>query len=357
MGEVPAGVFLHASGLCESSSVGAGTRIWAFAHVLPGAVIGADCNICDHVFVENDVVVGDRVTVKSGVQLWDGVRLGHDVFVGPNATFTNDKGPRSKQYPERFLQTVVSDGASIGANATILPGVKIGRNAMVGAGAVVTKDVPPNAVVYGNPARIHGYAGAENVLRGSSVTAPDVEDVLSERPLVGGAQLVRLRRADDMRGSLTALEFSEGLPFTPTRLFSVFGVPSAEVRGEHAHRVCHQLMFCLAGSLSVLVDDGLGLRDEVRLDDPALGPLSPADDLGQPVRLLSRTRSLIVLASHPYDPADYIRGYDEFLAAEAGLAAAGVGDPIQIERCLRPPDEQEPVGLGVGELQREARKI
>lgn len=149
--------FQHPQSLVETERVGQGTRVWAFTHILPGAVIGEDCNICDHVFVENDVVVGNRVTVKSGVQLWDGVRLEDDVFIGPNATFTNDLFPRSKQYPEAFNRTLVEKGASIGANATLLAGIRIGSNAMVGAGAVVTKDVPPNAIVMGNPARIKGY--------------------------------------------------------------------------------------------------------------------------------------------------------------------------------------------------------
>src|SRR3954468_13518903 len=108
-------VFVHPQALCESSTVGENTRIWAFAHVLGGATIGRDCNICDHVFVENDVVIGDRVTVKCGVQLWDGVRLEDDVFIGPNATFTNDIFPRSKNYPASFGQTWVRTGASIGA--------------------------------------------------------------------------------------------------------------------------------------------------------------------------------------------------------------------------------------------------
>lgn len=148
--------FVHPQGICETSDVGDGTRIWAFAHVLAGARIGADCNICDHVFVENDVVVGDRVTVKSGVQLWDGLRVGDDVFIGPNATFTNDPFPRSKVYEHETSATWVEYGASIGANATILPGLTIGSRAMVGAGAVVTHDVPANAIVVGNPARIVG---------------------------------------------------------------------------------------------------------------------------------------------------------------------------------------------------------
>src|SRR3954463_7652585 len=120
-------IFVHPHALCESTTIGENTRIWAFAHVLPGARIGKECNICDHVFIENDVVVGDRVTIKCGVQLWDGLRVADDVFIGPNVSFTNDRFPRSKKYPESFPRTLVRTGASIGANATILPGVSIGE--------------------------------------------------------------------------------------------------------------------------------------------------------------------------------------------------------------------------------------
>lgn len=137
-------------------NVGSRTRVWQFVVILPGAVIGDDCNICSHCFVENDVMVGDRVTVKSGVQLWDGVRLEDDVFVGPNVTFTNDRMPRSRVRANAFAQTVVRRGASIGGGATILPGIEIGERAMVGAGAVVTRDVPERAIVAGNPARVIG---------------------------------------------------------------------------------------------------------------------------------------------------------------------------------------------------------
>ncbi|MBC3882227.1 N-acetyltransferase [Undibacterium sp. LX40W] len=145
---------IHPSSDVQSSQIGAGTRIWQFVVVLSGAKLGADCNICSHCLIENDVIVGDRVTVKSGVQLWDGIRIEDEVFIGPNVTFSNDRFPRSKQYPEAFLQTIVKTGASIGANATLLPGITIGRYAMIGAGSVVTKDVPDHALVVGNPARI-----------------------------------------------------------------------------------------------------------------------------------------------------------------------------------------------------------
>jgi UDP-2-acetamido-3-amino-2,3-dideoxy-glucuronate N-acetyltransferase len=121
---------------------------------LPGARIGKDCNICDFVFIENEVVIGDRTTIKSGVQIWDGVTIGADVFVGPNVTFTNDKYPVSKNKDFKLLNTIIEDGVSIGANSTILPGVKVGSKAVIGAGSVVTKDVLPNTTVFGNPARL-----------------------------------------------------------------------------------------------------------------------------------------------------------------------------------------------------------
>jgi UDP-2-acetamido-3-amino-2,3-dideoxy-glucuronate N-acetyltransferase len=138
----------------QSLQIDPTTRIWQFVVILPNARIGADCNICAHVFIENNVIIGDRVTVKSGVQLWDGLRIEDDVFIGPNVTFTNDPFPRSKRYPAAFLVTTVKTGASIGGGATILPGITIGRSAIIGAGAVVTKSVPDGAVVIGNPARV-----------------------------------------------------------------------------------------------------------------------------------------------------------------------------------------------------------
>lgn len=147
-------IFIHGKAIVENgATIGEGSRIWAFAHILSGAVIGMECNICDHTFIENKVTLGNRVTVKCGVYIWDRVTIEDDVFIGPCVAFSNDKFPRSKQYPDSFASTHVCKGASIGANATILP-VTIGEYAMVGAGAVVTKDVPPYAVVAGNPAKI-----------------------------------------------------------------------------------------------------------------------------------------------------------------------------------------------------------
>ncbi len=143
---------IHSTAICESKQIGNGTKIWAFVHVLPGAVIGSDCNICDFVFIENQVTIGDRTTIKSGVQIWDGVTIGSDVFIGPNVTFSNDKYPKSKNKEFELLLTFVEDNASIGANATILPGISIGANAVIGAGSVVTKNVQPGTTVVGNPA-------------------------------------------------------------------------------------------------------------------------------------------------------------------------------------------------------------
>lgn len=303
-------VFIHPQALCESSAVGEGTRIWAFAHVLPGARIGRDCNLCDGVFVENDVIVGDRVTVKCGVQLWDGVRLHDDVFVGPNATFSNDAFPRSRQRPQQFLQTVVERGASIGANATLLPGITIGAGAMVGAGAVVTRSVPPNAIVVGNPARISGYVGTTRELPEAPARSAPRESA------VPAVKLIALPQHADMRGHLTVAEFGQHLPFVPQRCFLVHGVPSREVRGEHAHRRCAQFLVCVHGSMSVLVDDGTH-RDEHRLDSPSVGLYLPPMVWGTQYRY-SEDAVLMVLASLPYDADDYLRTYEDFLAAVRG---------------------------------------
>lgn len=309
------GVFIHEAALCESSQIGAGTRVWAFAHILPGARIGRDCNVCDHVFIENQVVVGDRVTIKCGVQLWDGLEVGDDAFIGPNATFCNDRMPRSKCYPEAYLATRIQAGASIGANATVLPGLTIGRNAMVGAGAVVTRSVPPNAIVVGNPARIVGYV---DTVDQASATAPLSPQVPAAQ---GGVQLFRMPLIKDMRGDLTVGEFGRSLPFTPLRYFMIMNVPSQEVRGEHAHKACEQFLVCVRGRCQVMTDDG-HLRQEFTLDDPTLGLYLPPMTWGVQYRYSPDT-VLLVFASHYYDADDYIRDYQRFLDEVASRAAAG----------------------------------
>ena len=245
-------VFLHSHALCESTNVGEGTRVWAFAHVLPDAKIGRDCNICDHVFVENDVVVGDRVTLKCGVQLWDGLRLEDDVFIG----------------------------------------------------------VPSHAIVVGNPANIVGYTNT----KGNSDTAsrqPSSEKHILQPTSVNGVTLRPLHQVQDMRGSLSVAECGKDVPFDTKRCFLVYDVPSREVRGEHAHFKCKQFLVATRGSVRVVADDGTH-REEFLLDRPNLGLYLPPMTWGIQYRY-STDAILLVLASEVYDAGDYIRDYDDFL--------------------------------------------
>jgi acetyltransferase-like isoleucine patch superfamily enzyme/dTDP-4-dehydrorhamnose 3,5-epimerase-like enzyme len=306
MSETEARFSQHPSAIVESTCIGARTRLCAFTHVLSGAIIGDDCDIYDHVFVQNDVVIGNRVTVQCGVQLWDGVRLEDDVFVGSNATFSNDPRSRSCQRLATPAQTVIRHGASIGANATILEGVTIGPGAKVDAGTVVTADVPANAVVSGNPAQITGYADTDVHL----LEAQEPTKVAIEHLAVGGVTVYRLPVIRDLRGSLAVGELGKQLPFEPKRFFVVHDVPSRHVRGEHAHRTLHQFLVCLKGELSLVVDDGCR-RQEVRLQSPEVGVHLPPMVWAVQYRF-SPDAVLLVLASDAYDPLDYIRDYEEY---------------------------------------------
>lgn len=299
---------IHFLASVQSLLVGANTRIWQYVVVLPGAKIGDDCNICSHCFIENDVVIGDRVTIKNGVSIYDGLRIGNDVFIGPNVSFTNDNFPRSKKTPDQFLETVIEDGGSIGAGAVLLPGIRIGRNAMVAAGAVVTRSVPPNAVVMGNPARITRYVDAQKT-NGNALPEKLVSS--SRETKVSGVKLFQMPRVADIRGSLSVGEFAETVPFEVNRYFLVFDVPSVETRGEHAHKVCHQFLICVHGSCAVVADDGTH-RQEFLLDQPNLGLHLPPMVWGIQYKY-SPDAVLLVFASHHYDPSDYIRDYNEFL--------------------------------------------
>ncbi|XOV82860.1 MAG: WxcM-like domain-containing protein [bacterium] len=300
--------YIHELSDVLSKHIGAGTKIWQYVVVLPGAVIGADSNICSHCFIENDVIVGDRVTVKNGVQLWDGLRLGDDVFIGPNVAFTNDKFPRSLAHQNAPLTTIVESGASIGAGATILPGLQIGLNAMVGSGSVVTRSVPPNAIVVGNPARIVGYVDA-TVDKPKHHTPAQLAALGKSN--VTGAELHQMHRVTDIRGALTVGEFERSVPFQVKRYFLVYDVPSVETRGEHAHRQCHQFLVCVRGQLSVVADDG-NHREEFLLDRPDLG-LHLAPMVWGVQYKYSADAVLLVFASDYYDADDYIRDYNEFL--------------------------------------------
>ena len=301
---------IHPLSDVQTKSIGVGTRIWQFVVVLPDAKIGNNCNICANVLIENDVIIGNNVTVKSGVQLWDGLRIEDNVFIGPNVTFTNDKFPRSKQYPKEFLSTRILADASIGANATILPGITIGKNAMVGAGSVVTKNVPSNAIVVGNPAYIIGYTNTNHLDDKNKNQSTQNNKCKSH---IQNVQLIKIPLISDLRGDLSFAQINDHLPFTPKRYFIVYNVQNKEIRGEHAHKKLSQFLVCIVGNCSVMLDDGLNNREEYLLDNPGLGLLIPPLVWGVQYKY-SQDAVLLVLASETYDESDYIRDYDQFLA-------------------------------------------
>lgn len=310
---------IHPTAEVHATEIGEQTSIWQFCVVLAGAKIGSHVNINAHCFIEDDVTIDDRATIKSGVQLWNGIEIGADVFVGPNVTFTNDRFPRSKVYPAEFSRTIVGAGASIGGGAVILPGLHIGTGAMIGAGAIVTKDVPPYAIVVGSPARITGYVQPTDSQpsprelratprRGSAAITSADNGIVHIG--VGGATLRDATSATDLRGNLAAGEFPDQVPFQPQRYFVVYGVPSKETRGEHAHKQCHQFLVCVSGSCAVVLDDG-NTRTEIELNSPTVGLHLPPLVWGIQYKYTSDA-VLLVLASDVYDANDYIRDYEQF---------------------------------------------
>ena len=296
--------------LVEARSIGIETTIGAFTHLSPEARVGRDCSIGDQVTIGNEVRLGDRVVVGDGVHLQGEVEIGDDVMIGPNATFASAVGDRPA------AMTVVHPAARVGAGATVLAGLTIGRGAVVEAGAVVTHNVPPHAVVGGHPARIQGYAGPSPVAPGATDSLRRGRDTrVSSR--VRGVEVIALPVISDLHGKLAVGEIGRGLPFQPKRFFLVYDVPSREVRGEHAHRTLRQLLVCLRGTCSIIVDDGRH-REDYHLDSPALGlHIGPMVWASQSD--FSPDAALLVLASEQYDAEDYVRDYGEFVAAVKGI--------------------------------------
>jgi hypothetical protein len=241
--------------------------------------------------VGNDVYLHPRVVAEAGV------------VIGPRAVFVDDG----------VSQTVVRAGAHIGAGAVIGAGVEIGRGAEVRPGAVVLASAPSNAMLEGNPAQVVGYVHGSGLPEASRFFPPSAtEGTRSVHPMgIGDAAVYRMHRVSDLRGALTVGEIERDLPFAPRRYFMVFDVPSGGLRGEHAHKACHEFLICAHGSCTVLLDDGW-TRREVILDRPDLGVYMPPM-IWVTLYKYSSDAVLLTFASHPYDPNDYIRSYDEFL--------------------------------------------
>ncbi len=311
---------VHPSALCEGAELGAGTQVGPFAHIHASVRLGVACTIREGAVIESGATVGDRVVIGVGAIVGSATRLEDDVVIGPRVTFTRESEATSDGHGGQIGETVVRSGASVGAGAILLTGIEVGRGAIVAPGTVVTRSVPPHAFVSGNPGRIVRYIDAESDWdRASGALMPSVTPMN-----VNGVYVHRFAEFTDFRGSLTAGEMpAPQLPFTPRRWFLVYGVPSRELRGEHAHRECHQFLICVAGSVTVSVDDGEH-RGEVVLDKPSIGIYVPPMVWGSQFRYEPST-VLLVLASHPYDADDYIRDYEVYIRELAAQRAAELG--------------------------------
>ena len=273
----------------------------------PSAIVDTTARLGDQLSIGPLVVVGpsakvgDSTVVEPHAFIGAGAELGQKVHVGPHAVLTGSSSAGEV--------VTIGDNAVIGAHATLAAGVRVGASALVRAGAVVLRTVPTAAIVEGNPASIVGYVSAQHA------TAPVLQpkrDVGVEQTAVKGVSVHHFPLIPDLRGSLTVGEFERQIPFSPRRYFMIFDVPSREIRGEHAHRRCHQFLVCVRGSCAVVADDGKS-RLEITLDSPSLGLHLPAMTWGTQYKY-SQDALLLVFASDFYDPADYIRDYGEFAA-------------------------------------------
>lgn len=299
-----------------------------FVEISAEARVGRGCVLGSHCHVRAGAVLGERVRIEGGVVVPGQVVIEDDASVGANVVFAQ---PEDGEAPG---VTVVRRGARLGGNATIAAGVTIGEEALVKPGAVVVASVQPHAIVAGNPARVTGFRGARSSERGGEVggTAPEGGGHVISR--VRGVRVVTLPFISDPRGNLTVGEFERSIPFRPRRYFITFDVPNARMRGEHAHRECEQFLVCVRGSCAVVVDDG-EQREEILLDRPTLGVHVPPLVWATEYKHTSDS-TLMVFASHYYDPDDYIRDYGEFLAlAREGRvgSAAGPGSESGGERA------------------------
>jgi acetyltransferase-like isoleucine patch superfamily enzyme len=299
--------FIHPTALCEAASLGAGTQVGAFVQIMAGAKIGAACEIENHAFIGSDVTLGDHVVIRGGVHLPAGMTVENGVCIGQNAAFADSRlGQRTNDQP-----VILRKGCVIGANATLCAGVTIGEEAVVDAGAVVTQSVQPFTIVAGNPAKVIGFANTPE----AHVEAPalPVNRPQSVESMVAGVRAYHLPFISDPRGNLTVGEFERSLPFIPKRYFLTFDVPNSHLRGEHAHKECHQFLICVHGSCAVVVDNGTQ-REEFLLNRPTFGVHVPPMVWATEYKH-SADSTLLVFASHYYDPDDYIRDYHAFLEA------------------------------------------
>jgi UDP-2-acetamido-3-amino-2,3-dideoxy-glucuronate N-acetyltransferase len=306
---------IHASAACESSDIGSGTRVGAFAFIAKTAQIGRNCLIGAHVSIEEGVVIGDKVVIETGVTVSSGTTIEDEVSIGAYAAIALPQriGPATGGKSPTTLRR----GCTIGAHAALHRGISIGEDAVVEAGAVVTRSVQRSAVAGGNPAVVRAFVTTAAQPLPSSGSRPQAHITKSG---VRGVATYEMPLFRDPRGNLTVGEFERTLPFTPKRFFMTLDVPSFDLRGEHAHRTCEQFLLCLFGSCAVVVDDGAN-REEFLLDRPTFGIYVPPMVWATEYKHSPDSR-LVVFASEYYDPAEYIRDYRIFLSEAATFRAA-----------------------------------